>query len=56
MNGVHALRVLLHLNPLGVARYGTLAQPDALGDSGRERVLFGLTRIASPYPSSGLPL
>lgn len=42
-----ASAALLHLDTLGVSRYALIAQADALGDSGRERVLFELTRIAT---------
>lgn len=42
-----ASAALLHLDTLGVGRYALIAQADALGESGRERVLFELTRIAT---------
>lgn len=42
-----ASAALLHLDTLGVSRYALIAQADAQGESGRERVLFELTRIAT---------
>jgi ABC-type branched-subunit amino acid transport system substrate-binding protein len=42
-----ASAALLHLDTLGVSRYALMAQADAQGESGRERVLFELTRIAT---------
>jgi branched-chain amino acid transport system substrate-binding protein len=42
-----ASAAMLHLDTLGVSRYALLTQADALGESGRERVLFELTRIAT---------
>ncbi|WP_164886768.1 MULTISPECIES: ABC transporter substrate-binding protein [Piscinibacter] len=41
-----ASAALLHLDTLGVSRYALIAQADAQGESGGERVLFELTRIA----------
>ena len=42
-----ASAALLHLDTLGVSRYALVAQADTHGESGRERVLFELTRIAT---------
>ncbi|NRF70787.1 ABC transporter substrate-binding protein [Aquincola sp. S2] len=42
-----ASAALLHLDTLGVSRYALIARADAHGESGRERVLFELTRIAT---------
>lgn len=41
-----ASSAVLHLDTIGVTRYALLTQTDALGDSGRDRVLLELTRIA----------
>ncbi len=44
--GDEAGAAVLHLDTIGVTRYAVLAQADALGDSGRERILIELTRLA----------
>jgi branched-chain amino acid transport system substrate-binding protein len=51
-----ASAALLHLDTLGITRYAIMTQADALGESGRERVLFELTRIAMrPVANERLP-
>ena len=51
-----ASAALLHLDTLGITRYAIVTQADALGESGRERVLFELTRIAMrPVANERLP-
>lgn len=44
--GDEAGAAVLHLDTIGVTRYALVAQADALGDSGRERILIELTRLA----------
>ncbi len=41
-----AAAAVLHLDTLGITRYALLLQADALGDSGRDAMVFELTRIA----------
>lgn len=41
-----AAAAVLHLDTLGITRYALLLQADPLGDSGRDAVLFELSRIA----------
>ena len=51
-----ASAALLHLDTMGITCYAIVTQADALGESGRERVLFELTRIAvRPVASERLP-
>lgn len=41
-----ASAAVLHLDTLGVTRYAVVAQADRSGESGRERLMFEITRIA----------
>lgn len=41
-----ASAAVLHLDTVGISRYALITQDDALGESGHERVMFELTRIA----------
>jgi branched-chain amino acid transport system substrate-binding protein len=51
-----ASAAVLHLDTIGVTRYALITQGDALGESGRERLLHELTRIAlRPVAAAHVP-